>query len=526
MIKKIDDLYRSIKLNKINRVIKVVYFIVFIVVLVKNTWVADDSFITYRTMYNFLNGHGLRWNTIERVQTYTHPLWLFVLIPSYVILKNIWLSAVATSLLCMTTMIVLLYNKTADKILFLLSFLLLICSRSFIDFSISGLENPLSYLLFLLVFITSVDDEENRKVEKISFLSALLVLNRFDHILIVFPLLLYYLFRKSFFSQLGKVVKGFSPLLMWFLFSFLYYGFIFPNSFYAKLKTGWPRDEILMQGIQYFIDSFKSDYITLPVLIAVFFMLLIFHKRSLKLIMWYVGIGIYLVYVLWIGGDFMSGRFFSSIFFISILVLSRMQLPKYYLYSLFIFPLISILHPYNPLYTNREFYEDRKGNEKEIYKHGIVDEKGMSWWRSGFNNIYWESEIINLESHIEKYKINGERKVQVEVAVGYRGYKYGPNIHIVDQLAITDPLLARLPAERRKDWRIGHFFRKIPDGYLASITRNRNLIEDEDLSIYYEKLKLITQGEIFDFNRIKEILLFNLGFYDHLINKTFYEREN
>ena len=51
-----------------------------------SAWVADDAYITFRTIENFHHGYGLRWNTIERVQSYTHPLWMFnLLIGKYII---------------------------------------------------------------------------------------------------------------------------------------------------------------------------------------------------------------------------------------------------------------------------------------------------------------------------------------------------------------------------------------------------------------------------------------------------------
>ncbi len=40
----------------------------------KCAWVSDDAYITFRTVDNFVHGHGLRWNTGERVQAYTNPL--------------------------------------------------------------------------------------------------------------------------------------------------------------------------------------------------------------------------------------------------------------------------------------------------------------------------------------------------------------------------------------------------------------------------------------------------------------------
>ena len=50
-------------------------------ILVRNLWVSDDAFITLRTVSNFLQGYGLVWNAGERVQVFTHPLWMFLLIP-------------------------------------------------------------------------------------------------------------------------------------------------------------------------------------------------------------------------------------------------------------------------------------------------------------------------------------------------------------------------------------------------------------------------------------------------------------
>ena len=45
-------------------------------VVLQSAWLCDDAYITYRTVDNFVSGLGLRWNPIERVQAYTHPLWM------------------------------------------------------------------------------------------------------------------------------------------------------------------------------------------------------------------------------------------------------------------------------------------------------------------------------------------------------------------------------------------------------------------------------------------------------------------
>ncbi|MDP7573157.1 MAG: hypothetical protein QF391_16270, partial [Myxococcota bacterium] len=45
-------------------------------VVIAQAWVSDDAFITFRVIDNFVHGYGLRWNVDERVEVYTHPLWL------------------------------------------------------------------------------------------------------------------------------------------------------------------------------------------------------------------------------------------------------------------------------------------------------------------------------------------------------------------------------------------------------------------------------------------------------------------
>ena len=42
-------------------------------VLLRTGWLSDDAYITFRTIDNFENGHGLTWNVSERVEVFTHP---------------------------------------------------------------------------------------------------------------------------------------------------------------------------------------------------------------------------------------------------------------------------------------------------------------------------------------------------------------------------------------------------------------------------------------------------------------------
>jgi hypothetical protein len=56
------------------KILQIILMGIFAIVLIRTAWICDDAYITFRTIDNFINGYGLRWNIAERVQTYTNPL--------------------------------------------------------------------------------------------------------------------------------------------------------------------------------------------------------------------------------------------------------------------------------------------------------------------------------------------------------------------------------------------------------------------------------------------------------------------
>ena len=78
----------------------------------------------------------------------------------------------------------------------------------------------------------------------------------------------------------------------------------------------------------------------------------------------------------------------------------------------------------------------------------------------------------------------------------------------MDVLALTDPLLARLPTIDR--WRIGHFRRWLPAGYLESLLTNSNEIEDPAVRRLFEDLRLATRAPLASSKRWRAILRLNL----------------
>jgi arabinofuranosyltransferase len=117
------------------------------------------------------------------------------------------------------------------------------------------------------------------------------------------------------------------PAILWLSFSLIYYGFFFPNTYYAKLHTGISQILLLQQGLKYYLYTICFDPNTLLfILIAV--VAAIFIKRDYVYLNAGLGIVLYLVYIVMIGGDFFGGRFFSVPFFLSSFLLIKLTNSK------------------------------------------------------------------------------------------------------------------------------------------------------------------------------------------------------
>jgi hypothetical protein len=71
-----------------------------IIVLISSAWLSEDAYITLRTIDNVWNGYGLRWNAMQRVQAYTHPLWMMLIAAAYGLTRETFLTTLALSFAC------------------------------------------------------------------------------------------------------------------------------------------------------------------------------------------------------------------------------------------------------------------------------------------------------------------------------------------------------------------------------------------------------------------------------------------
>lgn len=120
---------------------------------------------------------------------------------------------------------------------------------------------------------------------------------------------------------------------------------------------------------------------------------------------------------------------------------------------------------------------------------------------------------------LSKYDSNRAKNVAICEFIGYRGFFSPRDLIIIDPNALSDPLLARLPVRDFEHWRIGHFNRNIPSGYLQARQNDDVSAMNPSLALYYQKLRLVTSGDLLDPDRLDAIIGFQLGLYDHWRNE-------
>lgn len=501
----------------------------FAVIAARCAWLSDDAFITFRQIDNLLHGYGLRWNVAERVQGFTHPLWLLFLTPIFALTGEFFYTAIVTSILVSIIALNVASRRLCSSV-FGGVLLLVLCtsSKAFVDYATSGLENPLSHLLLVYFLMEYYDRSDGKNsILTLTLILALAHLTRPDAVVLLFPMYAAVTLRllRSKKTRRGAafdLVLGVIPVLAWYLFALLYFGFPFPNTAYAKLGTGIPRSESIAQGLFYIIDSLSLDPMTLLVVVAGIVVPFVLRDSRSRLVS--IGIACQVVYVIWIGGDFMSGRFLTTSFLAAAIIIARRCPDSLSGTALVAAPFVAIAlaGPYPPFLTG-EGYRRGERFHQLVNHRGIADERG--YYYSGASLLVADRSVV-LPNH--RFAWDGRRARAENVAlahrrtIGYFGFFAGPAVHVVDELALTEPLLARLPAIRIPDWRIGHCARVIPPGYDETLTTGENRIGDKELSLYYEKLRLIVRGDIWSWERLKTIIGMNLGRYDHLINEQKY----
>ena len=478
-------------------------------VVVRSAWIADDALITFRSVQNLVDGYGPRWNVEDRVQTFTHPLWMLGLSGVTLLTGDLVLAAHGLGLFC-TGVAVLLMIRIGGGAPVAAGLIALIGSRAFVDYSASGLENPLTHLLLAAFTGLLVRDAKSPpSYGWLVLVASLAMLNRMDTALLVGPTLTLAAWRHArAHGWLGTVARTWqcsAPLWLWLGFAAIYYGTPLPIAAYAKaFCSGLPSGDLAAQAGHYFAWTWRHDPITL-VVIGTGLLATLLWVRSLRLLA--LGAVLYLTYLFRIGGDFMGGRFFAAPFFCAVLggvlALHRMRPQAVWITALGV---VLLWWPGREptLTAARGDYENRV-----IEADGIADERGFYYQQFGWLSVT-PSQIMpfgTLSGAIEHQDPAGRTRgirIVPGYAIGAMALWLGRDGYLLDPL-LCDPLLARLPGYDLEDWRIGHVWRRLPAGYIASLRSGANELEDPDLRVYWATLRSVLRDDVFSSSRLSAL---------------------
>jgi arabinofuranosyltransferase len=508
---------RSARELSLASVARACLFTLLLVVLVRCAWECDDAYLTFRTVWNWFHGYGLRWNVVERVQAYTHPLWMLASAACYAVTGELYFSILGLSIALSLVSATLLARSAPSQGLAVVLLALFVSSAATIDYCVSGLETPLLVLL-LCLFVREARATERRTLV-LCTIASLIGLTRLDALVIVLPALVVACWGQPLRATLRSVALGALPLALWHLFSLAYYGFVFPNTAYAKLNLHVPLGDVLVRGEIYLWDSLRHDPVTLLATFAAFHAALSRGKGIDRALGW--GIILYVAYVLRIGGDFMSGRFFVAPFVTALPLLALYPLFERERVSLALGAAVLVLSailPRSRLLSGAS-YGATNVPEDNVRETGIADERAYYYPSTGLLAVWPRLPELSAEGlPVPPYRgaISGGEvaargvRVQPVKEVGFFGYFAGPDVYVLDRFALGDPLLARLPFEPGEGFRVGHYERKIPAGYARSVVRD-NEIEDPAVHDFDDALRLVTRGPLWSASRWRSLVRMNLG---------------
>lgn len=348
------------------------------------SWLCDDSFISFRYAKNLINGIGLVYNRGEYVEGYTNFLWTILIAGGmFFHLPPEIFSKILGILFFISTIYVLL---NFSKLFSANQFLLPIAAVGFAlhhhaqVFATSGLET--SMFTFLATAGTYYIFKNRSRFDEIRgmVLFTLAAMTRPDGMLFYVISSLYLLYLKTHFLTkpwlTAKNIVFFSKPHLFFILVFVpywvwrynYYGWVFPNTFYAKSGD----ESFFSRGLFYFYLFFKSYYvfILIPLLSVYNFVTKrVFDKRILLLVV--IPALTYIAYFTYIGGDFMFARFYIPILpmlFLLLEYLAAEVFKRKYYYTAFI--VISLMvFGYNKAYRGLPMpIISGIADENQIYK--------------------------------------------------------------------------------------------------------------------------------------------------------------
>ena len=220
--------------------IKYFYFFTLIYLITALTYIfnftAEDSYIVLKYSKNLFEYGELQFNFGESVTALTSPfhaifeaLLFFSGFDVVILYKIISITLLLISLYLLSSLL----KSNFTKIIFIL----IGTNAEILLWSVGGLETPI--LLFEISLLIYFLKKESYKYNInylyiISFLIGIAFVTRYDSIIFTSIISLYLITQVQFSKILKASIFAIIPALGWLIFSYLYYGDIFPTSLYLK----------------------------------------------------------------------------------------------------------------------------------------------------------------------------------------------------------------------------------------------------------------------------------------------------
>ena len=499
----------------VKQLARVPWFVAIVVALavggavLATAWISDDALVTFRTVENLVAGDGMRWNVLDRTQTATHPLWILLLAAARWCTGELYFTAIGLGVMLSAIAGLLLARATRHGWPSVAVVLLAtLGSRSFVEFGTCGLENALVYaLVAAFAHVWFVREPGAKRLRRLGVLGALLALARQDLVLLVAPCVLAACRGTNWRTALRGLLPGILLGGAWYGFALVYYGTVIPTPGYGKVVSAdVPQSALFGQGAWYLLDLCLRDPVAAIVLLGA--IVAGCAVRQVLFVAPAIGVLLQVLYTLRVGGDFMSGRFFTAAFVLAVVVVARGLHAAKGHYVTVVLAVAMFATGLPPWLRGTPTKAD-----VHIW-HGIGNERAYYAEQLGL----WSPQRFPIRYAMFATMFAGRPRpvVLLAHAAGVPGYLNGAAAHIVDPF-LCDPLLMRLPLQDPTSWRIGHFKRRVPEGYLETLASGENRLRNASLAKYWDALQVLLRAPVWSNERWRVWWQFLLGDYEDLL---------
>ncbi|MEE2887407.1 MAG: hypothetical protein VX951_08250, partial [Planctomycetota bacterium] len=280
-------------------------------------WTCDDAFISFRYSDNLIEGKGLRYNAVEKVEGYSNFLWtILIALARYLtdadaaVLGN-WLGLMFG---CGTLLLLVrATRKLGGSGALPIAAVGLACHYHFAVFASCGLETSMAAFLTTALVCNLIEAKTPRCYVIAGLIGTMIAMTRADGPLIYGLAGLFVLFTSLRARNprlfVGILMPGVLLWIPYFVCRWIYYGDPMANVFYAKsVSQAYPS-----QGWIYVRMFFECYWILIPALLGILYLALRQGPQRRAGLAIAAIVVPFVVFVTYIGGDFMFARYLIPI---------------------------------------------------------------------------------------------------------------------------------------------------------------------------------------------------------------------